>query len=174
MIALACALLAAQTLLSVSGWNFNSSLLRVAIYWGAMTSYEFFILLFTLIRPRWLTSMIAAILILPLLSASIFLPLDVLFDRSPRHIQVLGGPISIETVPWDSVLHGTSGVDAEIIQTSSRVPFMRRHLGGVRFYSKQCNTTALVITLAPDHRSIFFHCPNGLADGGNTSQFVLP
>jgi hypothetical protein len=174
MIVAACAALAIQGLISVSGWTLNNSLLRVTIYWAAMVAYEFFILLFTFLRPRWLTTMIAIVLILPLLSASIFLPLAALFDHSEHHAQLLGDTIWSETTPWNSVLGSISGTDVDIFERNSHIPFLRKSLGGVRFYSSQCDIAGLKIKLQPDRRSIYFHCPNRSGDGGNNSQLHLP
>src|SRR5271170_3507847 len=63
----------------VSRWGPSSDRLNSVFYWSALLSYEFFVLLFTHLRPRWLTATIAVVLILPLFSASVFLPLTGLF-----------------------------------------------------------------------------------------------
>lgn len=177
VVSLACMAIVAEILSRISRWSINSDLMDALLYWAAMTSYEFFVLLLTLLRPRWLTATIAIILILPLFSASIFLPLGRIFDRNTYRVQPLGSSLVNQITPWDSVLQGTSGVDSDISEINSHVPFLRHHLGGVRFYNNQCNTSGLEVRLLPNSRNVHFHCPSWSpqpGDEGNGTVLELP
>ena len=54
------------------------------INWAAVAGYELLILLFTLLPPRWLTTMCAAVLVIvPVFASSILMPLGNVFVRLP-------------------------------------------------------------------------------------------
>jgi len=143
----------------VSGWNTSSSHLNAAIYWGAIAGYEFFLLLFTLLRPRWLTSMIAAVLMLPILSASPFLPLAEIFNPAPHTIVSLGSNFSSDRVAWGTGTAPTSGFDLVIYSHPSWTRFLRRRRQACHYYSGQCDASRAYATLQPDGKHVLMSCP---------------
>lgn len=143
----------------VTGWSTSSSHLNGAIYWAAIAGYEFSLLLFTLLRPRWLTVMIAAILMLPILSASPFLPLAQLFDTA-QHATVSIGPNFIsDLAPWGTRNAPNSGFDLTIYSHPSWTRFFLRRRQGSRYFNGQCDASRAYATLQPDGKHILMSCP---------------
>lgn len=133
--------------------------LNYAVYWCAVLSYIFFVILCTRLRPIWLTSLIAIVLILPLLSASALLPLAEIFASQPHHIQPIGDNLVSDLVPNDAVTDGASGADITIYRRASWAPFLQRRHQAARYFNTQCNTSAAHAILQPDHRSVLMICP---------------
>jgi hypothetical protein len=159
IIALACAALLLLAFSLATKWTLYPNSLDAALYWSALAGYEFFLILFTLLSPRWLTSMIAAILIVPLLSATIFLPLAHLFDTDPYQTVPLGDRFVSVRTPWRIEATDGSGVDLKIYWRPSWIPFLQRRVQSVRYYNSQCDTEASFAVLQPDHKSVLMSCP---------------
>ena len=100
--------------------------LNFAVYWCAVLGYIFFVILCTRLRPIWLTSLIAIVLILPLLSASALLPLAAIFSHQSHHIQSIGDNLVSDLVPNDAVTDGASGADITIYRRASWCPFLHQ------------------------------------------------
>jgi hypothetical protein len=159
LISLACTALFFFALSSVTKWKIYPAPLNASLFWSAVAGYEFFLILFTLLRPRWLTSIIAAILILPLLSASVFLPLARLFDTSQQKTISLGDRFVSVRTPWGGETSDNSGADLEIYWRPSWAPFLEHQVQGARYYNTQCDTGASFAVLQPDHKSVRMNCP---------------
>jgi hypothetical protein len=157
--ALACAALFFLALSIVTKWTLYPAYLNAALAWCAVAGYEFFLILFTQLRPKLLTSIIAVILIIPLLSASFFLPLARLFDTNPCRTVPLGGKFVSVRAPWGVGTGNNSGVDLTIYWRPSWAPFLQRSVQGVRYYNSQCDTGASFAVLQPDHKSVLMNCP---------------
>src|SRR6185437_852923 len=111
LIVCACAALVFFGIPYAADWSTASNHLNTAFYWFAVAAYEFFLLLFTLLRPRWLTTMIAIILLLPILSATTFLPLAELFNPAPHTVVSVGPKLISERTPWGRGSSASSGFD---------------------------------------------------------------
>ena len=159
LIGCACTVLAVSAIGLVTRWSTASNRLNIALYWACIASYELFLILFTLLRPRWLTSIIAIILILPILSASIFLPLAGIFDSPPITTAVLGDHFISERTPWGSGTADTSGTDLTIYYRPPWAPFLRRRQLSCHYYGGQCNASQAFAVLQPDHKSVLMSCP---------------
>lgn len=155
----ACAALTLHAFTFVTGWSTSSDHLNAAIYWGAIAGYEFFVLLFTLLRPRWLTAIIAVVLILPILSASPFLPLASLFDSAPHTIVSIGPNFISDRVPWGSGTASTSGFDLTVYSHPSWTHLFRRRRQASRYFSGQCDASQASATLQPDGKHVLMSCP---------------
>jgi hypothetical protein len=134
------------------------------LYWGCIASYELFVLLFTLVRPVWLTSVIAFILIVPLLSASIFLPLVPLLGSpsATRAItQSIGNRLYADIVPWYSGTNPSvpEGMDLYLNYRPVWAPFLQHQRQKDRLYNTQCDTAKTSVTLLPDGENIRIDCP---------------
>ncbi len=151
----ACATFTLTTLCYLAKWSTSSNRLNTAIYWFCIASYEFFIILFTLLPPKWLTSIVAVVLILPILSTSIFLPLTLIFDSSSHTITPLGGRFFSDRTSPGLV----SEAELNIYYRPSWAPFLRRRVQGTRYYRSQCDAFAAFATLQPDHKSVLMSCP---------------
>ena len=159
LVCCACAALIFYALISVTLWSTSSTHLNAVFYWCAVAGYEFFILLFTLLRPRWLTSIIAAVLILPILSASPFLPLAELFNPAPHTIVSLGSNFISDLSPWGAGTAPNSGFDLIIYSHPSWTHVIRRRRQACHYYSGQCNASKAYATLQPDGKHVLMSCP---------------
>lgn len=137
----------------------TSDRLNAAIYWCFILSYISFVLLYTRIRPTWLTSLVATVLLLPILSASALLPLTVMFGHQIHHIQRLGGGLNSDLVKIEAVTPGASGADLTIYRRIPWAPFLQIRYPGVRYFNTQCDTSVARAVLEPDHQSILLVCP---------------
>jgi hypothetical protein len=141
-----------------SHWSTSSTPLNAVIYWAAIAGYEFFLLLFTLLRPRWLTIIIAAVLMLPILSASPFLPLAELFNIAPHTSASIGPNLITDLAPWGG---GTNppGFDLTIYSHPSWTRFFRHRRQASRYFSGQCDASKASATLQPDGKHVLMSCP---------------
>jgi hypothetical protein len=137
----------------------TSDHLNTAVYWGFVLGYIFFVSLFTLLRPVWLTSLIAIILILPLLSASAILPLAAIFSRQTHRRTDIGDGLVSDLVPLDNVTHDGSGADIVVYRRISWAPFLQRREQGARYFNTQCNASAAYAVLQPDGYHLRMVCP---------------
>lgn len=143
----------------ITGWSTSSNHLNAAIYWAAVAGYELLLLLFTLLRPRWLTAIVAAVLILPILSASPFLPLAELFDPAPHTIVSIGPNLISDRAPWGTGTAPSSGFDLTIYAHPSWTHFFRRRRQACHYYSGQCDASRSSATLQPDGKHVLMSCP---------------
>jgi hypothetical protein len=145
-------------LMFATGWSTSSNHLNALIYWAAIAGYEFFLLLFTLLRPRWLTAIIALVLMLPILSASPFLPLAELFNTAPHTTASIGPDLVSDLTPWGT---GTlpQGFDLAIYSHPSWTQFLRHRRQASRYFSGQCDASKASATLQPDGRHVLMSCP---------------
>jgi hypothetical protein len=145
------------------------------VYWGFICSYIFLVILLTLLRPLWLTSLVAVILILPLLSASVFLPLGGIFSTKPHIIRSIGRGFYTDLDPIDAVTAGASGADLSVYQRRSWAPFLQHKFIGVRYFNTQCNAAAAYAEIKPESHGMLLICP--VAPGfppEDTRRYLLP
>jgi hypothetical protein len=158
MIIVACVIPAITGIAAITKWISTSPCVNAAVYLAFLLSYSFFVILFTRLRPRWLTTIIAIILIAPLLSASVFLPVGRLIKASTV-TRSLGDGFFSELAPWGSGNTQTSGTDLTIYYRSAWMPFLQRSQLSSRYYGGQCNAWAAYAVLQPDHKSALMVCP---------------
>lgn len=133
--------------------------LNTLICWSFVLGYIFFLSLFTLLRPVWLTSLIAILLLLPLLSASAIFPLAAIFSRQPHHIQSIGGGLVTDVVAIDAITPGASGADIAVYRRLSWAPFLQRRVQGTRYFNTQCDASAAYAVLLADNYHLRMVCP---------------
>jgi hypothetical protein len=172
-IILACTVIFLSALSFATKWTIYPVPLNAGLYWSSIASYEFFLMLFTLLNPKWLTSIIAAILIAPLLSASIFLPLDRLFDTTPHQTLSLGGKFVSVRTPWGTGITDSTGADLEIYRRPSWAFFLQRKVQAFRYYNTQCDTGASFAVLQPDHKSALMVCPAASNQPADAARSVV-
>ena len=150
-IASACIIPLLFGLAMATRWSTSSLRVNTACYWACIASYIFFLVLFTRLRPYWLTSIIAIILILPILSSS-FLPAPHRpLRHPPRHqSSTLGNHFISERVPG---AHTHSKPPVPISPSTQVRPgrsFIRRRRQAARYYNSQCNASQASAVLQPD------------------------
>jgi hypothetical protein len=144
---------------SSTRWTTAYDQLDGALYWCFVACYAFLLMRFSQLRPRWLTSIIAVILFLPILSAMMFLPLTKVFNRATSTTSVIGDRIISVKTPLEPNPLEVSGVDVDIFYQPTWSTLVRRRLQGFRFIDSQCNASAAYAVLQPDHKSVLFSCP---------------
>lgn len=157
----------------VSKWHTSSSHVDHGLYWLCILSYIFFLVLFTRLRPQWLTTIIAVVLIVPILSASVFLPLTYYFDMPPVVTTRIGSNIVSERIPWGPGARELSGTDLTLYYQPRWLPFLRRSLLSARYYGAQCDAWAAHAVLEPDHKNVMMVCPASPVLGPDSARSVV-
>ena len=145
-----CGLLLIKLAADAAKWELTTSRLNDLIVWGRITGYVLLVVLFTRLRPHIVTLLIAVVLLLPLLSATVYLPLEGLFDPSPRKLSSVGDRIYLEQIPWKDSGGDNRGVDYVFAQHSRIVPFLQHDLRVGRLYRTQCDIDAITAHLTGD------------------------
>ncbi len=159
LVLFATASIALMAIAFVSRISTTSDHINTTVYWCAVLSYIFFVVLFTRLRPMWLTTLIAVVVILPLLSASAILPLAAIFANQPHNIKPIGDNLVSDLVPIDAITAGASGADLTIYRRASWAPFLQRKGMGVRYFNTQCDTSSAYAILQPDLIHVLMICP---------------
>lgn len=155
----ACAALFIYAVTAVTGWSTALDHLNAAIYWFAIAGYELFILLFTLLRPRWFTTLIAIVLLIPILSASPFLPLVDLFKDAPHTVISIGPNLISDRAPSGIGASATSGYDLTVYSHPSWTTLFRHRRQASQYFSGQCDAAQAFATLQPDGKHVLMSCP---------------
>jgi hypothetical protein len=143
---------------TLSKWSTTSYRLNAIINWGAVAGYMLAIALFTRLRPRWLTTISAVILILPVFATNIFLPLLDLTSDSPRVTRIDRHYTYSQTF-WDiSGENQNSGVDLVVFYQPRFLP-LRRKVQRATFNDMKCDASASSASFDRDSKIIHFHCP---------------
>lgn len=140
-------------------WRATPLRLNFAFCWALLASWEILLLHFSLLKPRWLTGIVAVVMLLPLLSASILFPLASAFDPAQATTVDLGDHIISERVPWGTGTADTTGTDLTLYYQPAWMPLLRRSLRSARYYNGQCDANAAYAVLEPDRRHVRMVCP---------------
>jgi hypothetical protein len=160
---------------TVTKWNTTSDRLNSLINWGAVAGYLLIIVLFTLQRPRWLTTISAVILILPVFASNILLPLRDLFNPvSPSVARIDNRYVYVRTL-WDQPGENqNSGVDLMVFYQPRFVP-LRRKVQRATFNDMQCDASASSASIDHARKIIHFHCPASSTQAGSSPiDLLLP
>ena len=159
---------------TLSKWSTTSYRLNAIINWGAVAGYMLVIALFTLLRPRWLTTISAVILILPVFATNIFLPLLDLTSDSPIVTRIDRHYTYAQTF-WDiSGENQNSGVDLVVFYQPRFLP-LRRKVQRATFNDMECDASASSASLDRASKIIHFHCPASLRKAGSAPiDLLLP
>jgi hypothetical protein len=156
----AIAMILLRILFVASKWVTTSDRINTILNWAAVTSYVLIIVLFTLYRPKWLTTISAVILILPIFASIIVIPLGGLFDPTTPDITSIGNHLLLEKEPWDAdPATRNTGIDLTVYYRPPLIPFMRHRVQRWSFNNDQCNSSAASVSIEPDRKHLRFHCP---------------
>ena len=147
-----------QLLITASSWSTISNFVNSLINWCAVAGYMLIILLFTRQHPRWLTTISAIILLIPVFASSVLSPLGNLFTPTPNRPGSITKNLFFERNVW--VEGANSGIDLNIYRRPSFAPFLRKKLARVPFNNMQCHTAAAMATLEPDGKKVRVVCPS--------------
>ena len=145
---------------TATGWSSTSITFNSILVWSSYLGYIFLVLLFTLLRPRWLSVTIAIVLILPILSSSLLLPLADIFDMTPTTKVDLGHQVQSVTIPFVNAPFN-AGADIAVYHLPAYMPFLRHRIFSARFYDTQCHTAELAAAVQsePQPSRIVIRCP---------------
>ena len=160
---------------TVTKWSTTSDRLNSIINWGAVAGYQLIVVLFTLHRPRWLTTISAAILILPVFTSSILLPLRDLFNPTAPSITRIDNRYIYERNLWNEPGENqNSGADLMVFYQPRFFP-LRRKVQRATFNDMQCNASASSASIDGARRIIHFHCPAlSTPAGSDAIDLLLP
>jgi hypothetical protein len=143
----------------VSHWSMASTRINALLCWTSVVGYEVILVRFSLMRPRWLTSLSALILLVPLFGSTLLLPLTRIFDWSPADISAIGGPYICEKSEWDTSAVGNTGMDLIVFYRPPFAPFLRHLVQRAAFSDDQCDSAASSAVADVTHKVVHFHCP---------------
>ncbi len=170
----ALALIILHVLFLVTRWGTTSSRLNVIINWLAVAGYELLIVLFARLPPRWLTSLSAAILIVPLFASSIVEPLTLIFNSGKIEKVAVAHSLYYKRVEWETGGNATSGVNLEIYFRSPLFPFLSRKVQNQSFNTDQCDAFAATIQPGPDPETVLARCPHWPSQPPGNEDILLP
>ena len=131
-----------------------------ALSWMCIAGYGLVLLRFSLMRPRWLAVPVSCVLALPVLAASVLLPLTELFDRTPPTVVDIGNGLYSVRRRIDTSPVAVNGAQFDIYSRLGWAPFLRRRRETARLFDTQCNTSAIYAVLLPGNRSVRVTCPD--------------
>lgn len=172
LLIVACISATLPVFMIVTRWETTSDRANTLLRWMAAAGYELILMRFSLMRPQWLTSICAVILVLPIFGASLLLPLTELFHRKHREKFNVGGSYYCERTPWDISGTEVPGVNLTIFYQPGFAPFLQHQVQVAAFNAVECEASAATASILPDRRQVLFHCP--AKPGGNAVEHILP
>jgi hypothetical protein len=170
----AFALVLLHFFLLASKWETSSDRFNTLLSWLFIGSYELLILQLTRWRPLWLTAFSAATLILPLFSASILLPLTLLFQPEFSPMVPIGQSLWYQIVPWTNTGAGIGGGDIQVYYRPSAAPFLRHKFTSTPYNDAQCNFKAAFAEPGPRPGTVLARCPHWPSQPAGSVDEVLP
>jgi hypothetical protein len=174
LIAVSISAVLLQALFAATKWGTTSDRLNIFIFWLAVAAYEFLVLLFSRLSPRWLTSLSAAILLLPVFASSIVLPLTELFDPSSYKTVSVGNHLFYQVRPWGVSGGGNTGADLIVSYRPPIVPFLRHKIRIIPFNDRECNSNAAVAIPSPSTKTVLGRCPRWPSESAGTVDKLFP
>ncbi|MBS1799091.1 MAG: hypothetical protein JSS95_04625 [Acidobacteria bacterium] len=169
----AAVVVAIRLIFVATRWLTMSPHIDTLICWAAVVGYEMILVRFSLMRPRWLTSISAMILLVPIFGSTFLFPLTGIFYTGPPDIRSIGSNYVVERTPWDVSVAGHPGIDLGIFYRPTLVPFLRRMVQRSSFSDEQCDSKAATVTLDPSKKLVYVHCP-AHRDGHDAIDLTLP
>jgi hypothetical protein len=154
-------------------WSMTSTRLNAVVAWASIAGYQILLARFSLMRPRWLTSISAVILLAPLIGSTMITPLTRIFDWTAADISPLGGPYLLEKSPWDTDSTGNPGVDLYVFYRPPFAPFLRHMSQRAAFGHDACKYDASSVQINLDAHTAHFHCP-AKAESDSPIDLILP
>ena len=168
------AMIILHMLFAATKWSTTSDHLNVLLKWCAIAGYELLVLLFARVSPKWLTLPCAVILLAPLISASVLLPLSQLFQPDSQPVAPMGDSLFYEVFPWANPGGGNSGVEIFVYRRSPIVPYLRHQLQVIPFNNQECNASQAFAISLPATAQYIGRCPYWPAQATGTLDKVFP
>ena len=141
-----------------------------------MAGYEIILMLFARLSPRWLTSISALILMLPVFASTILLPLVPIFDPATYPLRPFARNYAFQSLPWGQGEGATSttGVEITVYYRPRLLPFLRQDRQVVFFSNQQCDTGAAYVLPGPRPKTILARCPRWPSQPPGTEDQIVP
>jgi len=156
---LAVAVILLQAAFYLTKWGTTSAYINVIIYWLAISSYELLVLLFSRFSPRWLTSISAAILIIPLFASSFLIPLTGIFRPGSLPRRPIGEHLYYKVFPSTVSGPGVQVFDIEVYYRPLFAPFLSRKVGKQSFNTAECDASAAFLMSSSNPKILVARCP---------------
>jgi len=154
-------------------WNTVSIRFNALLSWLAVIGYELILARFSLMRPQWLTSLSAIILIPPMLGSTLLLPLTNIFETETAEVRPITKNYLLERNPWDAAVVGKNGSDYGIYYRPTVAPFLRHLVQRSSLGAEQCNDKEVTVRIDPNNKLVHFHCPGHHGDSDSV-ELTLP
>jgi hypothetical protein len=174
LIGVSISLVLLQAFFAATRWGTTSDHLNIFIFWLAIASYEFLVLLFSRLSPKWLTSLSAAILLIPVFASSIVLPLTELFDPSSYKTVSVGNNLFYEVRPWFNPSGANKGADLIVSYRPPIAPFFRHKIRTIPFNDRECNSNAAIAIPFPTAKTVLGRCPRWPSESPGTVDKSFP
>jgi len=173
VLAVATSAVALRFIFLVTQWGTMSPFFDSFLCWTAVAGYELMLVRFSLMQPRWLTSISAFVLLLPIFGSSLLFPLTGIFDTEPADIRPIGAHYVLDRWPWSVAVSGHAGMDFGVYYRPPMVPFLRHMVQRSSFSDEQCDSKAVTVTIDRANKLVHFHCP-GHHGGQDAVDLALP
>jgi hypothetical protein len=154
-------------------WGTTSTRVNAIITWLAIAGYELLILLFSRLSPKWLTSLSAAILLIPLFASTVLFPLSLVLEPDSIARVPLGNHLYYKIVPWANNGAGNAGIDLNVYYIPPFAPFLSRKIGTQSFNMEHCNAFAAYAQPGPGPKTVVARCPHSSAQPAGTDNRIL-
>jgi hypothetical protein len=171
---LSISLILVQGFFAATRWGTISDRVNVFIFWLAVAGYEFLIFSFSRLSPKWLTSLSAAILLIPVFASSVVLPLTELFDPSSYTTVPAGNDLFYEVKPWGNTGGGNKGADLIVSYRPPIAPFLRHKVRIIPFNDRECNSNAAIAIPSPSTKTVLGRCPGWPSESAGTVDKLFP
>jgi hypothetical protein len=163
-----------ESFFAATRWGTISDRLNVFIFWLAVAAYEFLVLFFSRLSPKWLTTLSATILLVPVFASSIVLPLTELFDLSSYKTVPVGDNLFYEVKPWGNTGGGRTGADLIVSYRPPIAPFLRHKIRIIPFNDGECNSSAAIAIPFPSTKTVLGRCPGWSSETAGTVDKLFP
>jgi hypothetical protein len=163
-----------QSFFAATRWGTISDRLNVFIFWLAVAAYEFLVLFFSRLSPKWLTMLSATILLIPVFASSIVLPLTELFDPYSYKTVPVGDNLFYEVKPWGNTGGGRTGADLIVSYRPPIAPFLRHKVRVIPFNDGECNSSAAIAIPFPSTKTVLGRCPGWSSESARTVDKLFP
>jgi hypothetical protein len=160
----------------VTKWSITSDHANTFVNWLAIAGYLLILMRFSLMRPQWLTSLCAFILVLPIFSSALLYPLtDFFHPRDMTAAFQIEGPYRGERTESEASTTSDSDCrifDIKIYYLPRFAPFLKHRLQRSSFNTLECEADRTTATVLHDSAEVQFHCPAN--PGKQALDRVLP
>lgn len=170
----AVALIILHLIFTATSWGTSSDHLNIILKWLAIASYEMLLMLFTLLPPRWLTSICVVVLLVPVFSSAIVLPLTPIFNAATYTLKPLGSNLFSQNLPWGEGVAVNSGTTVTIYYRPPFAPFLRHNVLAFPFNNQECDTKFSFAVLQPDGKHVLARCPHWPTQSPGTDDRLFP